>query len=261
MYIQTVYLPVENIKYIEEWLDYHTNIIGIEHFFLYDNTGAHPEPYSHNTSIQTNGMNKHGISFNQEYEDVIRAEKEIFKKYPVTKVIWQPMENNKIVYGQMDAAFHFAKYMKTGLCAFIDIDEFIVKGNSDFEEGRLLQKRMKSRFYYDKVSECNEVLNIQHQDWSPKVILNLETLVNYNGEWPDVIHFYTESFKHLKILDSYINHYSHSKRSHDLMLREVIDFIRNHRGHLDFNPEIKEFEESFIFEDQSHIFKNRKDKV
>lgn len=255
MYIQTVYLPVENINYIEDWLKYHT-AIGIEHFFLYDNSGAEIEPYSRGLSIKSDNKNKHGFGFNKDNHDaVIQKEKEIFSKYPVTKIKWTPIVDGKIAYNQLEAAMHFAKYMKKGLCAFIDIDEFLVPGPSGFMEGRMQQKRMKSRFYFDKITDCNDVFNIQHKDWSPKLIMDLSRLNGWRGRWPETIHFYTDDFFKLPYIDTYFNHYSHSERHHSIMLPDVISFIQNNLGDTAFCPKIEDFDKSFHYEDQSHIFK------
>lgn len=87
--IQTVYLPRENLQFLEEWLQYHV-LLGAEYFYLYDNTGS--ETIFLGNSLAINGKNKYGVPFDLSLPDVQieEMEAEIFRKYPVTKVKWQP---------------------------------------------------------------------------------------------------------------------------------------------------------------------------
>ena len=54
--IHTILLPRENIFYIEEWLKYYF-LLGIDHIYLYDNTGS----VGRNGSTIT--TNKYGFNF------------------------------------------------------------------------------------------------------------------------------------------------------------------------------------------------------
>ncbi len=79
--IHTVYIPRENLRFLEEWIQYHL-LLGTEYFYLYDNTGS--TSLEHGNSIAVNGKNKYGRSFDQSLTDagIEDIEAEIFKKYP-----------------------------------------------------------------------------------------------------------------------------------------------------------------------------------
>jgi hypothetical protein len=54
--IHTIFLPRENLFFLKEWLFYHFNL-GVEHIYLYDNTGSMGRESS------TGTVNKYGINF------------------------------------------------------------------------------------------------------------------------------------------------------------------------------------------------------
>ena len=97
-----MYLPQENIFFIEDWLKYHISI-GINHFFLYDNTGSKfvHDPVRQN--LVEHSVNKYGQKITTSLDQVLEIEEKIFNKYPVTKIKWQPIKDGKITYGQMEA--------------------------------------------------------------------------------------------------------------------------------------------------------------
>ena len=55
----TVFILNKNIKWLEEFLIYYINIIGIQHFYLYDNNKS-------TGGDGTNNLNKYGFSINTE---------------------------------------------------------------------------------------------------------------------------------------------------------------------------------------------------
>ena len=206
MYIQTVYLPQENMLFVEDWIKYHLSI-GVEHFFMYDNTGSKYRYSEKNFEFNLieDSKNKYGEVINISVDDALEQEEKIFKKYPVTKTIWQPIENGKITYGQMDACVDFASKVNEGLCAFIDIDEFIIK-KEDFRESRILQKKYDSRWRYKSVFDCDKTFDINTRNFSSKVILDM---ANFEPDFD--IHFGNHD---LPISKSFFNHYNHNESSH-----------------------------------------------
>jgi len=209
-YIQTVYLPQENVTFLEDWLKYHLSI-GIDHFFMYDNTGStfrYPDK-KYETNLVYDSKNKYGRKIDMPLDQALEMEEKIFKKYPVTKTIWQPMVNGKIGYQQMDACLDFASKVTSGLCAFIDIDEFIVK-KEKFRESRILQKRYDDRWNYDTVFDCDKTFDIDTRLWASKAILDMSRFSA--GE---SIHFNNKDLPYSK---SWFNHYNHNEVAHEWTL-------------------------------------------
>ena len=133
--IQTVFILKENLPFLEEWIVYHKKI-GVEKFYLYDNTGSkHRE--------NNIGINKRKINYDKTIiltnEEVNNEMNKLKKKYPeIVHVKWQPRDkNNNIIYGQMDAVKHYIKKYgnECDYTAFTDIDEFIyLKNNKSFKD-------------------------------------------------------------------------------------------------------------------------------
>jgi hypothetical protein len=209
-YIQTVYLPQENVLFLEDWLKYHVSI-GIEHFFMYDNTGSTfrciDEEFQSNLIYDS--KNKYGQIINMPLDQALEIEEKIFNKYPVTKTMWKPLVNNQIQYQQMEACLDFASKVTSGLCAFIDIDEFIVK-KEEFKESRILQKKYDDRWKYKSVFDCDKTFDIDTRFWASKAILDLSTFsVGID------IHFEDKS---LDVSNSWFNHYNHNEKNHNWLL-------------------------------------------
>ena len=178
--IQSVFLARENILFLKEWVFYHIEL-GVEHFYLYDNTG------SKGRNGSTREANRYGIPFaditaRMSDEDVQDVMKEILEEIPerVTYVKWTP-ENakGKIVYGWNDALSDYIKNYgnESEWTCFMDMDEFlfsvegknlkdIVEKYSEAGIGdiRLRQKKFEDRFYnldkyVTKIDKCIEGLN------------------------------------------------------------------------------------------------------
>ena len=105
--IQTVFILKENLPFLEEWIVYHKKI-GIDKFYLYDNTGS----FHRNNDKK---INKRLMDYNKMItlsdNDVNKEMELLKKKYPeIVHVIWQPRDkNNNITYGQIDAIKHYIK--------------------------------------------------------------------------------------------------------------------------------------------------------
>ena len=140
MIIHTVYRPEDNISILEEWLQYHTDI-GVEKFYMFDNGGGCgnwgmkvfnvPENYS-----KTFIKNKYTV------EEARELQKPILEKFNVEHILW-PNEQipgvKPLGYAYNSSILHLLnEYKDTGLCAFIDIDEYIIK-KEPFKECRLKQ--------------------------------------------------------------------------------------------------------------------------
>lgn len=188
--IQTVFLARENILFLKEWLVYHIEI-GVDHFYLYDNTG------SVGRSGSNKDVNKYGIPFakitegmsDKDIQDIL---KEIQQDLPgrITYIKWTPMDKRgKIVYGQMDAIRDYVqKYgSNSDWTAFIDIDEFIFspKGKKlkdyldeyekkGIEDLLLHQKKFDERFnnldkFVIQIERCID--GVKTKGWASKRIM------------------------------------------------------------------------------------------
>ena len=130
----TVFLPRENIFFIEEWLKYHI-AIGFTHFYLYNNMGS--RWLDQNNNLEVTKMNKRGESIYglladktdlEVQQDLDRILEPFKKKGYITQVSWQPRdESGNITYRQGPACIDYVnKYsMDSDWVAFTDMDEFI----------------------------------------------------------------------------------------------------------------------------------------
>lgn len=218
MYIQTVYRPEENVDYLQDWLTHHV-AIGVTHFYLYDNGGA-------NAYIDTDyyippNYTKHGVKIEYSVDEARKREQDIIKNFPVTKIMWQNKDSNgKLLYNQAEAIVHFKNLIREGLCAFIDIDEFIIK-KEEFRVCRMYQRKFKSRAFYKSVYDCRETLDVDTSQWAPKVILDLANFPEFDEQTHN-IHFHHLD---LPISLSYFNHYNHTKFCHEYMITRMMDQV------------------------------------
>ena len=221
MFIHTVYRPEENVDYLEDWLTHHI-AIGVKHFYLYDNGGAQDikgQGYSEDmfSYIQPN-TNQYGIPFKYTVEEARNIQDKIFKNFPVTVIPWQNKnDQGKLLYNHKESVLHFKSFINDGLCAFIDIDEFIIK-KEEFNVCRMYQKKFKSRHYYNSVHDCFEIFDITVPFWGPKVILDM---ANFPENFVDM-HF--RNFN-LPISKSYFNHYNYNDIAHKYFLEVVLPLI------------------------------------
>lgn len=208
MIIQTVYKPEENIDFLEEWLDHHCSI-GVTHFYMYDNSrGIEQRMLSYQALDSLKKKNKHGLEFTTSPEEADQRQRELFKKFPVTRIKWQRTNAlNQVVYDQEGSMRHFAKHIKSGLCAFIDVDEFLIK-KEEFKQSRLQQHKYKSRNFYKSVYDCHERVPLQYtMGWNPKAIIDMSI-------FPD--NFQDIHFRNINLPETlnFFNHYNHNEISH-----------------------------------------------
>lgn len=212
MIIHTVYKPEENVDYLRDWLTHHTSI-GVTHFYLYDNGGANGYlDWGYNIPATEN---KHGTSIKYTVEEARELEKNILKDFPVTKIMWQHRDaDGKLLYNQAESIIHFSDNIKSGLCAFIDIDEFIIP-QEEFRPCRMLQKKFKSRAYYKSVYDCLEYWQVDTREWGPKVILDMANFPEFDIRAGHDIHF---RHVNLPISSTWFNHYNYTPTSHRYLL-------------------------------------------
>ena len=191
--IQTVFILKENLPFLEEWIVYHKKI-GVDKFYLYDNTGS---KYKKNGDY----LNKRLMDYNKiiklnDREVEIEMNK-LKKKYPeIVLVKWQPRDNNNnITYGQLDAIKHYIKNYgnECDYTAFTDTDEFIYVTNEDSLKDYIKEKKtdkfviqqtkMNDRFCgsikNNSILDITSTLDIKSQ-WAPKNIIN-NSAININN--------------------------------------------------------------------------------
>jgi len=218
--IHTVYIPRENLRFLEEWIQYHL-LLGAEYFYLYDNTGS--TSLDLGNSIAITGKNKYGVAIDCSLTDaeVEEIEAEIFRKYPVRKIKWQPRQDGNIVHGHTTACDHFAETYSVDWCAFIDIDEFLC---SPFKIDELLegsavkiyQKKFEDRHHYRTALEITKSFSINTQRWAPKLIIKMQDYVA-GGESIHKLNTRTPPVS-LALDVLRFNHYNHNRRGHEWLL-------------------------------------------
>lgn len=224
MIIHTVYRPEENIGFIDDWLNHHY-AIGVEHFYLYDNGGSvgNYEPLGHGS---VPGITKYKYKFDTNNLDAIREkESHILKKYPVTKIMWnQKNDNGLITYRYHDSLINFSNIIDNGLCAFIDMDEFIIK-NEEFKESRLFQKRFAHIREYNSVYDCYDACDMDTSKMDTKVIIDMsrfkKILNSDHGNIDPESYMHFSFLRDLPTTTNYYNHYNHNMYSHRLLAKGI----------------------------------------
>lgn len=239
MVIFTVYKPEENLDYLDDWLLHHTNI-GVTHFYMYDNGGGNGNWGIQKEKTDIN-YSKSGFKHRYGVGEAREKQIDIFKKYNVTHKLWQPKDyNGNILYRWNHAVVDFNQNVNTGLCAFIDIDEFIIK-NEEFKVSRLNGIQYKAMHYYKSLRDCHERCILQQMD--TKCILDLSSLPTFPRMVDDEfdMHF---TFLTLPETTNYYNHYNYSKY--------------RHRKFQKYNTDISVFEKTsfnkmFVYENNSRL--------
>ncbi|WP_176954543.1 glycosyltransferase family 92 protein [Niabella drilacis] len=176
---------------MEEWIDYHL-LLGVDHFYLYDNSKS----IGRNGSTPT--TNKYNINFLKLTADISDEELDerfnnIISKYKghITVVDWQPKnKNNEICYGQKESILHYLKNTPSidSWTAFVDIDEFIfsrfelknlitILDFNNFSDIILHQRKFDDRFNnlrcpVTKITKC--IAGLDTSMWAPKHIIKHE---------------------------------------------------------------------------------------
>jgi hypothetical protein len=215
----TVFILNENIKWLEEFLIYYINVIGIEHFYLYDNDGS--------TGYDgTKDANKYGFAINttNKEDDKLQFEyiKNKYNKY-ITHIIWQPKDKNgNIIYGQNESIKHYiTNYGNNSVwTCFLDLDEFIYSPQNihlptylsllddDVSCITICQKKFIDRFLSKQKFITQNTLCIDKEigtEWAPKNIIKNDSFIDIIN-----IHIFTVKNKTLviKLDEIRFNHYN-----------------------------------------------------
>lgn len=217
MYIHTVYRPEECVDILEEWLEYHTSL-GVEKFFLYDNAGSFgslPKTKKARHTSTHSGKNKRGWKFKYTVQEAKEKQNKFLVKYPVIYNEWKNIQSDgKYYYDYKESIRHMIGNIERNniekkICAFIDVDEFLVK-REEFRESRLRFRTFLNYQYFNSIKEIKESviredINTQNINTS-KCILNLNTLKKLPNK-EDCMHF--TNYKELPISQSFLNHYNY----------------------------------------------------
>ena len=146
----TVFIAKENVLFLKEWIMYH-RLKGVEHFFLYDNTGAtRSSPMVENSPHTVHGkVSKYGVPYDEivrltseEVQDILD---EIERETPGVNILkWRPRDmDGNIMYAQVMALNHALEHYGETVdwMAFMDMDEFLVSKESVPELCRWLESR------------------------------------------------------------------------------------------------------------------------
>ncbi len=235
--IHSVYIPRENLRFMEEWLAYHTRL-GAEYFHLYDNTGS--TDLKLGQAIAVTGKNKYGIEmdFSRSDDEISDIEAEIFRKYPVVKTIWRPTNGRRIVHGHVAACDHFSERMKTGWCAFVDMDEFLyspyaiedVLGDHSIV---VRQQRFADRFKHETALEITDTFPIDTRKWGSKPFIDMSRYWDGRRSCPSgSVTVHTLAGRSARSIDTGIlrfNHYNHNERNHEWLLAHHLQLDENWR--------------------------------
>ena len=236
--IHTVFLPHENIYFLEEWIKYHL-YVGFDKIYLYDNDGSIGVD-----GAKKNTSNKYNINYSKIFNDKEHIKNEysrILKKYSknVIKIVWQPKnENNEIHYGYVESLEHYKENYRNenDWTAFIDLDEFIILNSNkynlkDFVKLKqkeninkiiIKQNKMEDRFcQIDKsIYDITNSININTDGWAPKNICKNSDLSKEQLDKSSPMHNITlkkEITFNASINDLYFNHYNVNKTQIDWM--------------------------------------------
>lgn len=197
--IQTVFILKENLPFLEEWIVYHKKI-GVDKFYLYDNTGS----FYYKNKLKLNKRLMNYDKMIELNEDEVELEmNKLKKKYPeIVHIKWQPRDkDNNITYGQIDAIKDYIKKYgsECDYTAYTDLDEFIYLKNGKSLKDYILknnkdkfiiqQTKMIDRFC-GSIKNNNVLSNIETLDiksqWAPKNIIknseiNLDGSISIHG--------------------------------------------------------------------------------
>ena len=154
--LMTVFILQENILFMEEWLDHHVKM-GVDHFFLYDNSKVqkrNPAPYE--KRVVPGKVNKHGRSFDTLISAAEAQERlsHLLKQYhgTVTVVPWERKGDDGLIGMYQNEAIQDFVHKNSHIYDYalhIDIDEFMVsrKGYT-LKQIRSFMERDRITSYY-----------------------------------------------------------------------------------------------------------------
>jgi hypothetical protein len=161
--VMTVFLPRENLFFLEEWLYYHL-AIGVGHFFLYDNHGS--RWLDCGNSIEVTAKNKRGEEVYRILadrddstieRDLHRLLAPFMAKNLVTLVPWQPLDRaGRITYDQAGAFLDYVRRFsaRSQWTCFTDLDEFVVPVRHDSVSEALDELERQGTTFFVLAQKC-----------------------------------------------------------------------------------------------------------
>ena len=140
--MHTVFIACENILFMEEWILYHRSL-GVEHFFLYDNSKVEVTKGSFSTAgAQVGQMAKRGVPYSYivtmtdaEIQDELDR---LCRDIPNVHVIpWSPVDHDGKIWFNQDGcqtAASKAHRNTVDWMLFMDMDEYLVIGADSLPE-------------------------------------------------------------------------------------------------------------------------------
>lgn len=199
----TVFLPRENLFFLEEWLRYHV-AIGFGHVYLYDNSGSRFLDCGNNLEVTARNKRGEAVYRLLAHLDDAAVARELdgllapFERRGfVTRVPWQPRDGEgRITYGQVDAFLDYVRRFRheSEWTSFTDLDEFVVPvrhpGMTEVLDELVQRKatyvRMPQRCFASRFDDRGQpvarVLDIARcSDWpapsfGPKALIRNDTL-------------------------------------------------------------------------------------
>ena len=234
--VHTVFLAKENILFLKEWILYH-KLKGIDHFFLYDNTGSTPSSPTVEASPHTvNGrVSKYDVPYDDlvclsesEISDVLH---EIQQEIPnVTLVRWEPTdEDGNVRHAQVEALNDALKRYGEVVdwMVFMDMDEFLVSDmpipelckwleSHGFDGGLMTEQVMSTRFdNLDQYVTESEKAFAEPYPPAPKYLCNVRRTTHAE------VHSFRSRSRQYRFCPStlYFLHYKMPSRHHDMRER------------------------------------------
>lgn len=200
--IHTVFIPRENILFIEDWIRYHL-YLGFDHLYLYNNHGSVGDGRPVKKNVRY-GINKYNFNYKEATshlsdDEVLNKLESIISKYKdsITHVRWAPLnEKGEICYGHYDAFRDWVERFKdqTEWISFIDIDEFIYSEQNinikkflkdsykdDVREIVMLNRRFKSRWTGTSIFDIKDCEKHIGKNRSAKNIVVADSIKRFVG--------------------------------------------------------------------------------
>ena len=188
--IHTVFIARENILFLKEWILYH-KYMGIEHFFLYDNSGG--DGYDRGPArplFERDRKSYYGIPYDDivalSDADVADVLDHIRREIPNVHIVsWQPTDaEGRVKFAQVEAQNDALKRFGPTVdwMVFMDMDEFLMSDQpvpeiareleaGGYDGGMMYAKEMTSRFDHLDRYVTETTLTFRKPPWAaPKYI-------------------------------------------------------------------------------------------
>ncbi len=201
--IMTVFLPRENLFFLEEWLRYHL-AIGFGHVYLYDNSGSRFLDCGNNLEVTARNKRGEAVYDLLAHLDDAAIARELDRvlapfehRRLVTRMPWQPKDlAGRVTYDQVAAFIDYVRRFRkdSEWTCFTDLDEFVVPVRYDempdvlneLARRKVTYVKMPQRCFASRFDEAGRpvarVLDIVRcSDWlapsfAPKALIRNDTL-------------------------------------------------------------------------------------